>query len=271
MSSDIRPVDGAGDDPLPSNASPAHWQDCTVLVVDDHPAYRMMMSAMLQQLGLGCETCGDGQAALAALDGQPFDLILTDCQMPVMNGYALAHEVRRRERESMAEPVPIVALTSNLGPNEVHQCLDAGINAWLIKPLTFGQLRNVLLYWLADGTPLVTDVPRTREEDWPTRARLVQLFGSAQVLDGMLASLVQEVRQDLQALSHAMAHVDADQTAQHLHRLIGSVAFLGGTPLEARGIQLISAVTRDGVALHARALFGLRQDLVRYVEYLKAL
>lgn len=271
MSSDIPPVDGAGDDPLPSNTSPSHWQGLNVLVVDDHPAYRLLMGAILQQLELGFEACSDGQAALAALNRQPYDLIITDCQMPVMNGYALTREVRRREREAMADPIPIIALTSSLGPNEVRECLDAGINAWLVKPLTFDQLRNVLQYWLPGGTSRVPEASCVREMGWPTRALLGQVFGGAQVLDAMLASLVQEARQDLQALSRSMAHLDADKTVQHLHRLIGSVAFLGITALEERGIQLISAVNREGVALHAKALFGLRQDLIRYVKYLGSL
>jgi two-component system OmpR family response regulator len=267
------PVDSAGDAPLPANTSPAHWQYLKVLVVDDHPAYCMLMGAILRRLGLGFEVFGDGRAALAALDSQHFDLVLTDCQMPVMGGYAMTREVRRRERAALTEPIPIIALTSSRGPNELRRCLEAGMDACLVKPLTFDQLRNVLLYWLAGGSaPMTSDEHLgMSEKAWPTRADLVQVFGGAQVLDGMLASLVHEAREDLLALSSAMVHLDAGKTVQHLHRLIGSVAFLGVTPLGARGIQLISAVSQDGVAVHARALFGLRQDLVRYLKYLATL
>lgn len=271
MSSDIPPGDGAGDVPLPFVASPAYWQGRNVLVVDDHPTYCLLMGGILQRLGLGFEVCGDGQAALAALDVQRFDLILTDCQMPVMDGFTLTREVRRRERETFADPVPIIALTSSLEPDDVRQCLEAGINAWFVKPLTFTQLRDVLWHWLVGGTAPLSAEQCIRETGWPTRARLEQVFGGARVLDGMLASLVKETQGDLQALSSAMACLDAGKSVQHLHRLIGGVAFLGVAPLEERGGQLIVAVNRDGVAAHTCALFGLWQDLVRYLKYLTAL
>lgn len=276
MSSGIPPGNGSGHEPLPPATSPAYWRRLKVLVIDDHPAYCLLMGGILERLGLDYEACRDGRAALAAMDEHHFDLILTDCQMPGMDGYAMTRRVRAQEREAMTTRVPIIGLTSNLGPEEIRLCLEAGMDAWLVKPLTFIQLRNVLVYWLAQADMCV---PRPEgevhaqftREGWPTRAVLVQMFGGGEVLESMLGSLTHEARQDLRALSSAVIRLDEGATVQHLHRLIGSVAFLGVTSLEKRGIRLISAVTRDGVAMHARTLVRLRQDLVRYLAYLSTL
>lgn len=277
MSSGIPPGDGGGDESLLSTTSPAYWQGLKVLVVDDHPAYCLLMGGILNQLGLGHEVCREGRAALAAMDVQHFDLILTDCQMPVMDGYAMTREIRCREREALSARIPVIALTSNLGPNEARLCLEAGMDAWLIKPLTFAQLRNVLVYWLADADVRVSKQSGeaharvVQKTGWPTRAVLVQMFGGNEVVESMLRSLVHEAQQDLRALSSAMVRLDGVATSQHLHRLIGSVAFLGVTSMEKRGIRLMTVVSIDGVAVHARALVQLRQDLVRYLAYLSTL
>ena len=63
----------------------------------------------------------------------------------------------------------------------------------------------------------------------------------------------------------------AQATVEHLHRLIGSVAFFGATPLERRGQLLIEAINRDGVAMHLPRLLALRSDLIGYLNYLSAL
>lgn len=276
MSSGIPPGSRGGDDSRALITVPACWQRLKVLVVDDHPAYCLLMSGTLDRLGLDHQACRDGRAALAALDVQHFDLILTDCQMPLMDGYAMTREIRRREREALSTRLPIIGLTSNLGPDEVRLCMEAGMDAWLIKPLTFLQLHHVLVYWLdqahvgafEQGTKAQALVG---QKGWPTRTTLVQMFGRSEVVDSMLGSLIHEARQDLRALSGAVMRLDGAETVQHLHRLIGSVAFLGVTSLEKRGLQLMTRVSGDGVATHARDLIRLRQDLVRYLAYLSAL
>lgn len=272
MSSDPIPGDQAGDDRVAQPPLTVHWRELKVLLVDDHPAYCLLMGAMFERLGLAFEVCAHGQAALAFLDVTCVDLIFSDCQMPVMDGFAMTRELRRREQRAGTQGVPVIAFTGKLGAHEIQQCQAAGMDAWLDKPVTFQQLRQVLGDWLPG--PRISEAVQPMvavEGRWPSRARLGQLFGCPEALPGILASLVYEAEIDLHALAQAADGLHAQATVEHLHRLIGSVAFFGATPLERRGQLLIEAINRDGVAMHLPRLLALRSDLIGYLNYLSAL
>lgn len=272
MSSDPIPGDQAGDDRVAQPPSTVHWRELKVLLVDDHPAYCLLMGAMFERLGLAFEVCAHGQAALAFLDVTCVDLIFSDCQMPVMDGFAMTRELRRREQRAGTQGVPVIAFTGKLGAHEIQQCQAAGMDAWLDKPVTFQQLRQVLGDWLPGPRMSEAVQPMVAVEGrWPSRARLGQLFGCPEALPGILASLVYEAEIDLHALAQAADGLHAQATVEHLHRLIGSVAFFGATPLERRGQLLIEAINRDGVAMHLPRLLALRSDLTGYLNYLSAL
>ncbi|KNE87388.1 hypothetical protein PSTG_19227 [Puccinia striiformis f. sp. tritici PST-78] len=81
------PDEGACSASSSSSVLPAKWHGLTVLVVEDHPAYRFLFGWILQRLGLACVVVEEGQDALAVIKRQQIDLVLTDCQMPVMDGY----------------------------------------------------------------------------------------------------------------------------------------------------------------------------------------
>ena len=251
-----------------SRVVPVKWQRLTVLVVEDHPAYRILLGWILHKLAIGFVVVDDGQAALAVMERQRIDLVLTDCQMPVMDGYAMARQVRLNERLAGTARVPIIAFTATLGPEQIQRCLAAGMDAWLLKPVTFEQLRDVLTDWLPTSVrPCKSAVP----PHWPTRASLLDTFGSATTVAQLLQTLVRDAQMDLAVLTEARRTRDACATAQHLHRLIGSVAFLGAGSLETRGVRMIDAVAREGVARHARSLGVLLKDIHSYVRYLSSL
>ncbi|SFU57652.1 response regulator [Pseudomonas sp. OV546] len=260
------PGGNAGSASLPLGPMTSGRKGLSVLVVEDHPAYRMLLGGMLHKLGFDREVVNDGQAALTAMTDRHFDLILTDCQMPVMDGYALAREVRRRERLAHTAPVPIIALTSTLEAAQIHRCLEAGINAWLVKPLTLIQLREILTLWVPQADtqrpePVAQDVPIT----WPARATLIETFGCAALVERMVGCLLEEAQADLAALDDALLKQDATATSRHLHRLVGGLAFLGAGQLEDRGAHLITAVACEGVAANSRSLGLLYADLRRYL------
>jgi two-component system sensor histidine kinase EvgS len=129
-----------------------------VLVVDDHPANQILLASQLKHFGCEIETASDGAAAFARwdqqrLDGSPFDLILTDCSMPVMSGEDLTRAIRKREAEGdgtgisrMGLPqVPIVGVTANAQREAVDQALASGMTQCLVKPLGLDALRRALV------------------------------------------------------------------------------------------------------------------------------
>lgn len=199
-----------------------------VLVVDDHSAYRALLGYFLQKLGVGHEAVGDGCQGLLAVIKRPFDLIISDCQMPHMDGYRMARAIRQHECRKGLKRVPIIALTANLQNDDPQRCRDAGMDAWLLKPLALEQLQATLARWLPGIAPVWG-----RPMAWPTRAHLVQTFGNERVVDQMLASLLDEAWEDFAFLDRACRTLSTPLTTQRLHRLVGSLAFLGERTLSS--------------------------------------
>jgi signal transduction histidine kinase/CheY-like chemotaxis protein len=115
-----------------------------VLVADDNAINREVAVAMLEVLGCSAVLVGDGHAAVAEAQRERFDVILMDCQMPGMDGYAATAAIRGDERRRGVPSTPIVALTANVLARDRDRCLAAGMNAFLGKPFQAAQLAELL-------------------------------------------------------------------------------------------------------------------------------
>lgn len=118
------------------------------LLVEDNSVNRLIGSAMLEQLGLEVVMAEDGKEALDQLASDSFDLILMDCQMPVMDGYQAATRLREIERAAGSPRTPVIALTANAFSGDVERCLAAGMDDHLAKPFAIEQLHAILKPWL---------------------------------------------------------------------------------------------------------------------------
>lgn len=121
-----------------------------VVMAEDNPVNALVAQAVLNGLGLQVEVVDDGQAAVQRLrEGIRPDLILMDCQMPVMDGFEAARHIRAHEARTGQARVPIVALTANAMESDRQRCLDAGMDAHLPKPFQDEQLIGLLQQILA--------------------------------------------------------------------------------------------------------------------------
>ena len=124
-----------------------------VLLAEDNPINRQVIEMMLHRRGLDVHAVVNGQQAVEAAWEAPFDLILTDIQMPVMDGLEAAVKIRKREAELGRRRCPIVAVTANVYEENQQRCSDAGIDDFLAKPIIIDELNRILATWLpADAT-----------------------------------------------------------------------------------------------------------------------
>ncbi|HQS33180.1 MAG: hypothetical protein B7X59_01190 [Polaromonas sp. 39-63-203] len=121
-----------------------------VLLVEDNPVNQSLALAMLSKLGMQVSLAGNGLEAVALVRQSDFDLVLMDCQMPVMDGYQATAAIRKLPA-GRGELLPIVALTANAMQGDRKRCLDEGMNDFLAKPFTLMQLRAMLVRWLPPG------------------------------------------------------------------------------------------------------------------------
>jgi two-component system, sensor histidine kinase len=120
----------------------------TVLVVEDNEVNRMIARELLLSFGMEVIEAEDGAQALQQLSRHHVDLVLMDCQMPVMDGYLAAQEIRQREARQGLGRMPILALTANAFDEDAARARQAGMDGHLAKPYTRAQLRDLLTTWL---------------------------------------------------------------------------------------------------------------------------
>jgi CheY-like chemotaxis protein len=113
-----------------------------VLVADDNPVNRKLLSVMVTKLGYRVEVVPDGAAAVRAVRDGRYDLVLMDWQMPEMDGFEASQAIR--ELEGAAAQIPIVALTANAMPGDRERCLAAGMDDYLSKPVRQDALAETL-------------------------------------------------------------------------------------------------------------------------------
>jgi CheY-like chemotaxis protein len=115
-----------------------------VLVVEDNPLNQRVVVRMLEKMGHVVDVANDGVVAVACVARNKYDAVLMDCQMPVMDGFEAARRIREFELLNGLQPAPLVALTANIFQSDRDKCREAGMNAFLAKPFSEEQLRDVL-------------------------------------------------------------------------------------------------------------------------------
>src|SRR5690606_28933088 len=116
------------------------------LIVDNSQVYQMGLKATLNRLGLKTLKDSNGEEALTLLGEQPVDIILMDCQMPVMDGFAATRAIRALDNDRAL--IPIIAITANAMSKDRNRCVEAGMNDYMSKPVDTHELKEKLLKWL---------------------------------------------------------------------------------------------------------------------------
>ena len=131
------------------NAKPTPSKGLSILVAEDNEINALLMRALLSKLGHRPTIAGNGEAAVeswaaARAAGSPYDLLLMDVQMPVMDGLEAARRIRAAESETGAKPARILALTANAYPEDREAALAVGMDGFLVKPLDAERLREAI-------------------------------------------------------------------------------------------------------------------------------
>ncbi len=139
-------------DPEPTGTPPRETINGTshALVVEDNPVNQRVATAMLKRLGFHTDSANNGKEALdrVTTNHTGYDIILMDCQMPVMDGYEATRYIREWEQSNGQIGTPIIALTADVLPGTEKTCLDCGMNDYLAKPVRKKMLREVLSRWI---------------------------------------------------------------------------------------------------------------------------
>lgn len=146
-----------GEKPTENVPSEAQF-DAKILLAEDNPVNQDIIGHMLKVLGCAVVTASDGRAALELLADAQFSLVLLDCNMPEMDGYEAAGNLRTAEKQAgNGIRLPIIALTANALKGDREHCLAAGMDDYVTKPVTISQLQEALSRWLPKASTLDGD------------------------------------------------------------------------------------------------------------------
>ncbi len=217
-----------------------------VLLAEDNPVNVEVASAMLEGLGLDVSRACNGEEALHSVQADDFDLILMDCQMPVMDGFAATNEIRRHEQQhGRARSLPIIAITANALQGDRESCLAAGMDDYLSKPFTQQALGQTLSRWIslprvappAPAEPPPAPLPPPLQDEHIINLpaldhiRALSPVNGDALLERVLNAFLSDTPAHLQTMRQAIAAGDAGQLRKSAHSLKSSAANVGAEAL----------------------------------------
>lgn len=258
----------------------------SVLLAEDHPVNASIAGAILGDLGCDHVWVQNGAQAIEALSGQDFDVVLMDCQMPVVDGFTATARIREDERaRGGARRIPIVALTANAMQGDRERCIEAGMTDYLAKPFTKAQLRTALERQLGAEQPpiesagldtlfdtpvgasvfdrrVLGEVPGIEAGDSALGRRIVALFKreTETLLDQIEAALIAKDAAAISAIAHKIKSSSAAVGAMRLAQLAGRLEVAGR---EQRPIGNGPGLASELAASYGEAIAALDEFLAR--------
>jgi len=258
-----------------------------ILLAEDNPVNRDVAIEMLRVIGCDIDVVEQGQEAVAAVQARRYDLVLLDCQMPVMDGLAASQAIRAGERGSNRH-VPIVALTASAMKGDRERCMEAGMDDYLSKPFTQATLQDIVCRWVTAGdrpirevtvnsdswtVPGVKDVrgtvvrggPKARMRSNETADVLEQAAiqalrrfnhsGGPDVFRRLITVYLNSSMATMAVLRNAVAESNATAIFQAAHGLKSSSAMFGGRRL-ADSLKQLEAAGQSGMLEPVEALLA---------------
>ena len=220
-----------------------------ILVVEDSPVNQKLALAQLAKLGYRADVADNGKLALEALQSKAYDLVLMDCQMPVMDGFEATRAIREMEK-SHGGHLPVIATTANAMQGDRENCILAGMDDYLAKPVVMEELKALLATWLNGKENASTArTGGTGFEEKPTLdknvAEELQLLVGTEFAD-ILHIFLDETPGLMLSLRQAVSGGDSGEAMRIAHRLKSSSASMGGRLFSDICLQ-IEQRTRAGV------------------------
>ncbi|MNJ32582.1 Sensor histidine kinase RcsC [compost metagenome] len=212
-----------------------------VLVAEDHPINREVIQQQLELLGYVAAVVGNGEEALRVLETETFDMVITDCHMPVLDGFDLTRAIRSSTRAELSS-IPVVGVTATTVREELLRCFEVGMNTYVLKPTTLASLQKALFEVAEELSEVSAEAEAEGEvASVPEMAAACEHFDSSRIdlqqirdfLSGMLPNVSmgqdywQALHEDRQALCVFLTSGSVDDLRAWCHRSKGALSLFG--------------------------------------------
>jgi PAS domain S-box-containing protein len=256
-------LDGVQSEPDPHEheavrETPGDLTGLRVLIAEDNPVNQDVLLRQAQRLGLLADAVNNGQEVLDALGRQTYDVVLMDCQMPVMDGYTAAQAIRSAEQTGTTR-LPIVAVTANAMRDDFDRCRAAGMDDFVAKPVTLSALAGAIERSLnaprdareeadAPAAAAATSPARSGGVDRAALDALQDDLGGAGALLRIVRMFLEQLDPQAEQIEHDARGGELATLARNAHRMKSSAATLGALDLAELLSQLEASAGEDDAA-----------------------
>jgi CheY-like chemotaxis protein len=254
--------------PAPASSQLGSDEQRRVLVVDDHPVNREVLTRQLAILGVDADSAVDGEEALAMWQSGDYALVLADIHMPRLDGYELTGRIRSREAQDGAARTPLVAVTANVMKGEEQRCLEVGFDAYLSKPISIDRLQVTLERWLSirAGEAQGRTADRPADPDVLDRSVLGAWLGDDAAAIGSLLAKFRDTAIEAEVhAGDASRQGDLIALAAVAHKLKGAALAVGATSVGHRAAAVEAAATAGDGSRCRQELGPLVADIHRVI------
>jgi CheY-like chemotaxis protein/HPt (histidine-containing phosphotransfer) domain-containing protein len=221
-----------------------------LLLAEDNITNQQVALGILKKLGLRADAVANGAEAVNALTTLPYDLVLMDIQMPVMDGLEATRQIRDLRSAVLNHAIPIIAMTAHAMQGDREKCLKAGIDDYVSKPVTPLTLAKALEKWLppelddralamaAPELMVAMKTPTAEPAIWDREEMLTRLMDDQELLQRILEEFLADIPQQLKTLHTFLAADNIAGVARQAHTLKGAFANVSAERLRALAYQL---------------------------------
>ncbi|MEN6448327.1 MAG: response regulator, partial [Syntrophaceae bacterium] len=249
------------------------------LLAEDNITNQQVAVAILRRIGVQADAVANGAEAIKALETIPYDLVLMDVQMPVMDGLEATRSIRDPKSRVRNRQIPIIAMTAHAMQGDRERCLDAGMNDYVSKPVEPRVLAEVLEKWLP-RKPGVSAGQRPDDAAEPAAATVLEAGATVFDRTGVMARLMgdedlvrmvadgflQDIPRQIEALKGYLETGDAPGAERQAHTIKGASANVGGEALRAVAFEIEKAGKAGDLEVVRARLPELETQFVRLKE-----
>ena len=231
-----------------------------ILVAEDHPTNRKVLKRQLENLGYYADYVENGVQALKAITEQYYNLLITDCHMPELDGYELTRVLRQRGCS-----IPIIAYTANALIGEAQRCIELGMNSYITKPVSLSLLQIKLNEYLPKSIQDTDNTKTTPVNKLQFKLNELQaMFGSKEIVQELLTEFIVSCKVDLEELNNANLANSFKELANIAHRLKGAAQIVLAYSLSDIASELEQAANQQNSPLCVSNLQALTQSITDY-------